>query len=364
MFGSKKTDRKRGVHFFSPILAGATLADRLIACMGALAGIACTALICKLVLGNSSSFPLIVAPIGASAVLLFAIPASPLAHPWSIIGGNTISALVGVVVAHLVKDQILAIGFGVSLAILAMSFTRSLHPPGGAAALTSIIGGPAVTNLGYLFPFVPVALNCILLVVIGFVFHKMSGRAYPHTQQAPQSPRLTTDLRPELRAGFKNEDIERALGTLHETFDISTDDLDKLLREVEYQAALRSHGEIACAEIMSRDVIKIVSSDSLDRARQLLLDFNIRLLPVVDNDNHLVGTIGLREIAGASGDVGSRMSLAATSSAETPAVALVRTLTDGRTHAVIVVGSDNEVLGIVTQTDLLAAVAKLLPKAA
>ena len=213
----KKTDRKRGAHLFTPMLAGATLRERLIACIGALVGIACTGLICKAVLGNSSSFPLIVAPIGASAVLLFAIPASPLAQPWSIIGGNTISALVGVVVAHFIKDPILAIGFGVSLAILAMSFTRSLHPPGGAAALTSIIGGPAVTNLGFLFPFVPVMLNCVLLVVLGFVFHKMSGRAYPHTQPAPQPPRQTADVRPELRAGFKNEDIERALGTLHET---------------------------------------------------------------------------------------------------------------------------------------------------
>ncbi len=222
-----------------------------------------------------------------------------------------------------------------------------------------------MTNLGFLFPFVPVALELrTARVIIGFVFHKISGRAYPHAQPSPQMPRPTADVAPELRAGFKNEDIERALGALHETFDISTDDLDKLLREVEYQATLRSHGVIVCADVMSRDVVKVKLRDSLDQARQLLLDFNIRVLPVVDADNHLVGTIGLREIAGASGDVGSRMSPAATSFAETPAVALVRTLTDGSTHAVIVVDSHKEVLGIVTQTDLLAALAKLLPKAA
>ncbi|MGO8048351.1 HPP family protein, partial [Rhizobium johnstonii] len=76
--------------------------------------------------------PLIVAPMGASAVLLFAVPASPLAQPWSIIGGNTISALMGIISAYFIRYPIIATGVGVSLAIVAMSFTRCLHPPGGA----------------------------------------------------------------------------------------------------------------------------------------------------------------------------------------------------------------------------------------
>ena len=67
---------------------------------------------------------------GASAVLLFAVPASPLAQPWSIIGGNTISALMGIIAAYFIRDPIIATGVGVSLAIGAMSFTRCLHPPG------------------------------------------------------------------------------------------------------------------------------------------------------------------------------------------------------------------------------------------
>src|SRR5690606_419609 len=108
--------------------------------------------------GDTASLPLIVAPIGASAVLLFAVPASPLAQPWSIVGGNTISALVGVTVVTFVKEPVLAIGLAVSLAILAMSLTRSLHPPGGAAALTAVIGGLAVSRAGFWFPFVPVAI--------------------------------------------------------------------------------------------------------------------------------------------------------------------------------------------------------------
>ena len=76
---------------FVPILAGATLRERIIACIGATIGIALTGAIGGLVLGNGPHVPLLVAPMGASAVLLFAVPASPLAQPWSIIGGNTTS---------------------------------------------------------------------------------------------------------------------------------------------------------------------------------------------------------------------------------------------------------------------------------
>jgi CBS domain-containing membrane protein len=359
-----KNKERRAHRIFAPILAGATIRERLIACLGALVGIALTALICKLVLGNHSSLPLVVAPLGAAAVLLFAVPASPLAQPWPIIGGNTISAFIGILVAHVVKDQILAIALGVSLAILAMSFTRSLHPPGGATALTAIIGGPAVANAGVLFPFVPVALNCILLVGLGVVFQKISGRGYPHVQKPAPNPRSTLDPYPGMRAGFRTEDIDQALETINETFDISTDDLEKLLREVEQQAILRTHGIIACADIMSRDVIKVGLTDSLEKARSLLLEYNVRVVPVIDDHGRLAGTIGLREIAGASGDMRSRMSPAATASAQTPAVALIPILTDGQTHAVIIVDETRAILGIVTQTDLLAALAKRLPVAA
>ncbi|RVD70880.1 hypothetical protein EN751_18360, partial [Mesorhizobium sp. M4A.F.Ca.ET.029.04.2.1] len=144
---------------FVPILAGATLRERLLACIGATIGIALTGVISGLAMGGGPHVALLVAPMGASAVLLFAVPASPLAQPWSITGGNSISALVGVTVAHFVHDPVIASGLAVALAIAAMSFTRCLHPPGGAAALTAVLGGPAVVSAGFLFPFVPVALN-------------------------------------------------------------------------------------------------------------------------------------------------------------------------------------------------------------
>ena len=87
------------MHFLARLLPNMVTVsplERLRAALGAFLGILGTAGISAVALGNGPELPLLMAPIGASAVLLFAVPTSPLAQPWSIIGGNTISALVGV----------------------------------------------------------------------------------------------------------------------------------------------------------------------------------------------------------------------------------------------------------------------------
>ena len=351
---------KKASRLFRPIIAGATLRDRLVGCLGALLGIGLTDAVCGLLFGADTHLPIIVAPMGAAAVLLFAVPASPLAQPWPIIGGNTISALVGLVVARYVDEPALAAGLAVSLAILAMSFTRSLHPPGGAAALTAVLGGPAVAEMGLAFAFVPVALNSVLLVGLGYVFHRMTGRSYPHVPApAAADTHGTSDVPAQLRAGFQAEDIDSALAALGEGFDVGRDDLERLLREVVLQAVTRSRGELPCADIMSRDVIAIDRNAGVDEARSLLLRHNIRTLPVVDEAGRLEGAVGLRELTAKEDDVGAVMSAAKTAAPDDPAMNLLHVLTDGSTHGVVVVDADRRVRGVVTQTDLLAAIARM-----
>ncbi|RWC88305.1 MULTISPECIES: HPP family protein [unclassified Mesorhizobium] len=344
---------------FVPILAGATLRERVLACIGATIGIALTGVISGLAMGGGPHVALLVAPMGASAVLLFAVPASPLAQPWSIIGGNSISALVGVTVAHFIHDPVMASGLAVALAIAAMSFTRCLHPPGGAAALTAVLGGPAVISAGFLFPFVPVALNSTILVALGFLFHKLARRNYPHVAAPPANSHGTADPPAQQRAGFQPEDIDAALTALDETFDIDRDDLERLLRQVELQAMVRSHRTLLCEDIMSRDVISVPEQATTDEARQQLLDHNIRTLPVVDADARLVGAVGLRELTKAVETVKDVMAKAGTASPETPAMSLLPVLTDGRSHAVVIVDGERRILGLITQTDLLAAAARV-----
>lgn len=353
-FFSKGPDGTERFRLFVPILAGATLRERIIGCIGALIGIGLTGWICGIVFGAGPAVPLIVAPVGASAVLLFAVPASPLAQPWPIIGGNTISALVGVTVAHFVPQPELAIALAVALAIAVMSFTRCLHPPGGAAALTAVIGGPAVISAGFLFPFVPVALNSVLLVALGVLFHRLAGRTYPHKAVAPAAnAHGTQDPPATLRSGFQSEDVDNALEVLDETFDIERSDLDVLLREVQVQAAVRRHRALLCADIMSRDVIKVSEDATVEEARTLLLEHNVRALPVLDLSGRLLGTIGLRELASAGSAIKGSISTAATAKADDHAMKLLPMLTDGKTHAVIIVDDSRQVLGLITQTDLL-----------
>jgi len=217
---------------FAPLLAGGTLRDRLIACLGALVGIAATAFLWSWAGWGIAGLPLLAGPVGASAVLLFALPASPMAQPWPIIGGSTISAIVGVAVAHLIGSPVIAAGVAVALAILAMSMLRCLHPPGGAVALLAVVGGPAISAAGYRWAFMPIAANEVVLVMAGWCFHRFSGHSYPH--RAPVMPRLPQ--------GIERKDVDSALAELGETFDISHEDLDLLLRRAASHAEARRAG--------------------------------------------------------------------------------------------------------------------------
>lgn len=224
--------RDRFDRLFTPLLAGANWRDRLVAVLGALVGIGLTALVCSHLPGMEAA--LLVAPMGASAVLLFAVPSSPLAQPIPIIGGNVVSALVGVAVAQMLGHGALAAGVAVSSAILMMSVLRCLHPPGGACALLPVIGGPAVFAQGYGYALLPVGINAAALVAVGLAFHRVSGHSYPH--RAVKVPQPAPVER------FTTDDIDAALAEAGESFDVSREDLAALLASAERHAEVRRRG--------------------------------------------------------------------------------------------------------------------------
>ncbi|GLU31632.1 HPP family protein [Trinickia caryophylli] len=158
----------------------ATSGKRFRSCLGALFGIAFTSGVAHLALGASAEVPLLVAPMGASAVLLFAVPESPLAQPWSIMGGNLVAAIVGVTCAQLIGAPALAAATAVALAISLMLALRCVHPPSGAVALTAVLGGPAIHALGYRFAVIPIALQSAALLGAALMFHFVMGHRYPH----------------------------------------------------------------------------------------------------------------------------------------------------------------------------------------
>lgn len=199
-------------------------------------GAACGIMACLDVAGwiVPASLPAIVAPIGASSVLVFAVPASPLATPRAVIGGNTLSAAIGILIGLMVANPLLAAGLAVGLAIIAMAATRTMHPPGGAAALTAVLLHPATLPLktDLLFPFLPVCLNSIILVGVGVLFHRLSGHSYPHRPKPLPLPA-------QQQAGLHHEDILCALTQADDVFDIETADLERLLVLAEQHAQQR-----------------------------------------------------------------------------------------------------------------------------
>jgi CBS domain-containing membrane protein len=191
-------DMPTWLHNLLPAKPTVSLNEQVRASTGALLGLALTAGLCLLWLGSAAVW--LIAPMGASSVLLFCLPGSPLAQPWAVIGGNTVSALVGVACYQLFGDVWVAAPLAGSVAIATMFALRCLHPPGGAVALTAVLAAPAVHAMGYQFALVPVALNSSLLVGAAVAFHRLTGKRYPHPQRsALDNPHLTGDPVPSAR---------------------------------------------------------------------------------------------------------------------------------------------------------------------
>ncbi|MCB1378597.1 MAG: HPP family protein [Alphaproteobacteria bacterium] len=345
---------------FTPRIAGASARERLIASFGAFIGIAATGVICGWVGGMAPPAPLLVAPMGASAVLLFAVPSSPLAQPWSIVGGNTLSALAGIAAIHLIPQPVLAAAVAVASAIALMSALRCLHPPGGAVALLVALMGPSSAAASVGFALLPVGLNSLVIMLVGLVFHRFSGHQYPHVQiRIPANTHGTADLPSRLRYGLSDGDIETAVRESGETFDIGQADLARLIRRAERAALERTRTVPRCAEIMSRDVVTISPGATPLEARRLLIERGLRMLPVVGEDNQVLGAVGLRNLDPPAERVADIMSAAAVAAPGDSILGLVELLTDGPTHAVVIVEPGGRLAGLVTQTDLVAALAQL-----
>lgn len=122
----------------------------------------------------------IAASMGASAVLLFAVPHGPLSQPWPVFGGHLIAALLGVTCAWLIRDTLLASAGAVALTILAMQYLRCIHPPGGATALAAVVGGEGIRALGYMYVVTPVLLNVLILLLLAVALnYPFPWRRYP-----------------------------------------------------------------------------------------------------------------------------------------------------------------------------------------
>jgi CBS domain-containing membrane protein len=332
--------------------------------LGALAGIGLAALTARVIPGGPAALPFIVAPMGATAVLLFAAPASPLAQPWSLLVGNLSSTLVGVAAGQLIGDVTLAAAAAVATAIPLMMLLRCVHPPGGACALFAAVGGPAVADQGFAFALWPVGVNTVVLLVVGALVNNLTGRPYPHFPEPLPQPK-GADPTPSERVGVRTEDVRQAMARLDRGLDILPGDVMELVREAEAQALDRRLGQLRVGDLMARDVQTVRATEAVYRARMLMNQHHVKALPVVDEDRRVVGILTVYDLFNQDlvnlGPVSSAMSSPVTTvAADTPVARLVSLMTDLGLRHLPVVDEDERLVGIVTRTELIAVLNQAL----
>jgi CBS domain-containing membrane protein len=359
---------------FYPAAMNVKWPERMRSALGALIGIAFTGGSMHLLLGPAANIPMLVAPMGASAVLLFGVPASPLAQPWSIIGGNLVSATVGVACATLISDPVAAAALAVGVAIAAMFALRCVHPPSGAVALTAVLGGPAIHALGFRFVLEPILIQSAALLGAALVYHAVTGHRYPHAVRAvPAAPQA-----PAAGNNITRADLEAVLNRRGELLDIDPEDLETLFRETQLQAYARTFSELASRDVMSAPVVSIAPDTTLRAAADLLHRHAIKALPVVDKRQHVVGIVTRADLTNKpkSADLRLMEALAArlfkrdaargrlvshvmtthvrTVATDTPIVELVPLFADDGHHHIPVIDAHSRLVGIITQSDLIA----------
>lgn len=345
-----------------------TRKELFVGAIGASIGLLCTEAICRWTLGVSQ--PWFVIPMGASAVLLFAVPASPLAQPWSIIGGNTVSALSGIISYKLFGDSGIAIALAGGLAVSSMFFFRCVHPPGGAIALTAVLGSSSIHALGFEFAFMPVMFDSAILLLIAIFFNRLAGRKYPHHPQPAKNTHITSDPLPSQRYGIQREDLDAALASYGEVLDINPGDLQEILVKAQMQAQRRHWGYLHCQDIMSRDLITVRPDSSITDAWNLLAHHRIKSLPVTTEENELVGIVSVPDffidrhnpaMQSIPRMINSKYvheimsTKLRTASPDQSIAELAQAFTDLGMHYMPVTNKQGKLVGMLTQSDLLAA---------
>ncbi|MBZ0104997.1 MAG: HPP family protein [Sulfuricella denitrificans] len=203
----------------------ASHAEKLISTVGGFVGILLVLMVSGQVL-DFHGVALVVASMGASAVLLFATPHSPLSQPWALLGGHLISAFIGVTCAKFLVNPFYAGAVAVALSIGAMHYLRCLHPPGGATALVAVLGGEPVRALGYSFLITPVLANVLIILIVAIAAnYPFRWRRYPEwLSSREETPVVAPQGNPE-KCMIAHSDLVYALSEMDSFIDVTEEDL-------------------------------------------------------------------------------------------------------------------------------------------
>jgi CBS-domain-containing membrane protein len=174
---------------------------------------------------NTTFHLLLLASMGASTCLLFAIPHSPLAQPWPMFGGHVVSAVVAVACAQWIPELLWSTAAAVALAIASMYYLRCIHPPSAGTAMLAVIGGQTIHGLGWGLVGV-VAINAAILLLSAVVINNLiPGRRYPlrHTHHPHHQQYTQTAPTPELT--LTEADFAWALDQMDGVIAVAEEDL-------------------------------------------------------------------------------------------------------------------------------------------
>lgn len=326
----------------------------------------------------------LVAPFGATAVLLFAVPSSPLAQPWSALVGNMLAAGGAIAVCRVLDDPALRIAVSVGLAVALTLLARAVHPPAGAVAMTVAMSPDAVAHLGFWFALAPIGLGTLALVLLAMLYARLTGRRYPFRQFDAPGPHRTADPDPSERLGLTEAELTAILARTRQSLNLGVEDLARLIGAAELQAATHRTGPLTAADIMSRDLITVAPDTPLSDVADLFKQHRFTSVPVVGPEGRFLGVIFQihlilraredalrldRGFAAAARRLLDRNRPPAVRASDIMAVAIPRVppaapistllpmMAEGAVDAVPVL-KGSTILGIVTRTDLIAALSR------
>jgi CBS domain-containing membrane protein len=163
-------------------------------------------------------------------------------------------------------------------------------------------------------------------------------------------------------------DVEAAIARRDEGLDIMPADVVRLIRDAEANAIGRRLGDLRCGEVMARDVVTLDPADSLFRARTLINRHQVKGLPVVDAERHLLGIVTMADLfnldAAELATAATVMSTdVATVREDTPVADLVAIMTEQGFRHVPVLTDDGRLAGLVTRSELIAVLHRALLEA-
>ena len=319
---------------------------------------------------------MILASMGATAVLLFATPHSTLVQPSAILGGHLVSASVGVAAQTWIPSPFSA-AVAVGGAITLMHLLHCLHPPGGATALFAVTGGPTVWDLGFGYVLSPVGVSALLLLISGLLINNL--RRPKVTYPAPAAPSGNSQAEHPIVSGVTALDIRDALEASGTYIDVTEDDLLSIIQAAELSVARRALSSYRLRDLKLSPVKTLRTEDSLEKVWDSLKHGSDGCVVILNHDDSISGIITRTDvihqlaqktpaalIMAITGPLRSRKSLkhqrtlardimsspVITVEEDDSLLTVTQLLASGRFHHVPVVDKNEHLVGMVTHAHL------------